>query len=248
MRKFNYVSSLSLQPGEVNTVKTALSAGRASSKTKSTIYPLLKKFEGSPLPSQLPAPSAFANISSAELTTFGNALVASRQLSVTASKQPAITNVKPSGTASPAAGQNADAKLDQLNTAIANTNAFTNGAATSPIGMLNLERLEMTPAGIERGGLIATIPLAPKERTCVVQQEWSVISQEFTSIVTDSRKLQQRDRRDGKYATHARNAVAGLARQSIQYQCDGQRIDRLRQRVGRQQFWFPGPEFAVGRR
>jgi hypothetical protein len=37
-----------------------------------------------------------------------------------------------------------------------------------------------------RGALLATIPLAPKERTAVVQQEWSVTSKEFTSIVTDS--------------------------------------------------------------
>jgi hypothetical protein len=34
--------------------------------------------------------------------------------------------------------------------------------------------------------LIATVPLAPKERTFVVQKEWSVTTQEFTSIVTDS--------------------------------------------------------------
>ena len=44
----------------------------------------------------------------------------------------------------------------------------------------------MTPAGIERGGLIATVPLAPKEHTFVLQKEWSVTSQEFTTIVTDS--------------------------------------------------------------
>jgi hypothetical protein len=39
--------------------------------------------------------------------------------------------------------------------------------------MLNLERIEMSPAGLERGELLATIPLAPKERTSVVQKEWS---------------------------------------------------------------------------
>ena len=58
--------------------------------------------------------------------------------------------------------------------------------AVTPIGMLNLERLEMTPVGIERGGLLATIPLAPLEQTAVVHKEWSVTSKEFTSIVTDS--------------------------------------------------------------
>ncbi len=55
----------------------------------------------------------------------------------------------------------------------------------TPIGMLNFERLEMTPAGIERGELLATICLAPMEQTSVTQKEWSVIDQEYTSIVTD---------------------------------------------------------------
>src|SRR5260370_726934 len=63
--------------------------------------------------------------------------------------------------------------------------SITNGQATR-IGMLNLERLEMTPAGIQRGELIATIPLAPLEETAVTHKEWSVTSKEFTSIVTDS--------------------------------------------------------------
>jgi hypothetical protein len=57
--------------------------------------------------------------------------------------------------------------------------------AQSPLGMLNLERLEMTPAGVERGELVATIPLAPLEETSVVEKEWSLQSKEFTSIVTD---------------------------------------------------------------
>jgi hypothetical protein len=51
--------------------------------------------------------------------------------------------------------------------------------------MLYLERVEMAPAGIERGELVATIPLAPGETTSVVQKEWAVTSQEFSSIVTD---------------------------------------------------------------
>jgi hypothetical protein len=65
-------------------------------------------------------------------------------------------------------------------------NVFVSNISATPIGTLNLERLEMTPAGIEHSELLATIPLAPKERTSVVQKEWSVTNQEFTSIVTDS--------------------------------------------------------------
>jgi hypothetical protein len=76
--------------------------------------------------------------------------------------------------------------VNLINTSIAATNAFSASTGVSPVGMLNLERLEMTPAGIEQGELLATIPLAPKEKTNVVQEEWSVISQEFQTIVTDS--------------------------------------------------------------
>ena len=64
--------------------------------------------------------------------------------------------------------------------------AFTNGVAISPIGMLHLERIEMAPAGIERGELLATIPLAPGETTSVVQKEWAVTDEEYSSIVTDA--------------------------------------------------------------
>ena len=72
--------------------------------------------------------------------------------------------------------------------AIATTGLSLNatGRGIQPIGYINLERLEMAPAGIVRGELVATIPLAPLEETAVVQKEWSVTSKEFTSIVTDS--------------------------------------------------------------
>jgi type II secretion system protein G len=62
---------------------------------------------------------------------------------------------------------------------------FTNAVKITPIGMLHLERVEMSPAGVERGELVATIPLAPDETTSVTQKEWSVTSQDFSSIVTD---------------------------------------------------------------
>jgi hypothetical protein len=64
-------------------------------------------------------------------------------------------------------------------------NAFERSVTITPVGMLHLERIEMEPAGIERGELVATIPLAPSEVTNVVQKEWAVTSQEFSSIVTD---------------------------------------------------------------
>lgn len=62
---------------------------------------------------------------------------------------------------------------------------FTQAIQISPIGRLHLERIEMTPAGIERGELLATVPLAPQETASVMQKEWATTSDEFSSIVTD---------------------------------------------------------------
>jgi hypothetical protein len=81
---------------------------------------------------------------------------------------------------------NAAGLVDRLNAAVVAAKVFERAFNVTPIGMLNLERIEMTPVGVERGELIATIPLAPLEETAVVHKEWSVTSKEFTSIVTDS--------------------------------------------------------------
>jgi hypothetical protein len=76
--------------------------------------------------------------------------------------------------------------MHQYQVAHVAVNNFEQNVAVAPIGMLNLERIEMTPVGVERGELLATIPLAPLEQTAVTHKEWSVTSQEFSSIVTDS--------------------------------------------------------------
>jgi hypothetical protein len=44
----------------------------------------------------------------------------------------------------------------------------------------------MAPAGVERGELLATIPLAPGETTAVEQKEWTVTEEDLSTIVTDS--------------------------------------------------------------
>ena len=78
------------------------------------------------------------------------------------------------------------ARLSSLVTfASASMQNFEQAIQISPVGMLHLERIEMTPAGIERGELLATIPLAPQETTSVMQKEWTTTSDEFSSIVTD---------------------------------------------------------------
>jgi type II secretion system protein G len=54
-----------------------------------------------------------------------------------------------------------------------------------PVGLLHLERLNFTPAGIERGELVHSVPLAPTEEVNITHREWSSTSNEFENIVTD---------------------------------------------------------------
>ena len=64
--------------------------------------------------------------------------------------------------------------------------AFSQQQAIAPVGRLHLERLEMSPAGIEKGELVFTIPIAPSETITVSHKEWSTSSEEYSSLVTDS--------------------------------------------------------------
>ncbi|MFJ9780908.1 type II secretion system protein GspG [Amycolatopsis sp. NPDC101161] len=63
---------------------------------------------------------------------------------------------------------------------------FDERRQVEPVAWLHLERIEMAPAGLERGELVATIPMAPHEKVTVSHKEWSTHSTEFENIVTDS--------------------------------------------------------------
>lgn len=198
LRKLSYVRQLALQPGDVAAVRSALSdSPPARSPNLSELGQpapaetdnhhldrLLTAFEGAPIPALLPSAHEFAAIDAERLAEFGAALIGLRRqaaITVTADDEHrAIAQQTPQSAAVSAAA------LSRLVGAVTAHKTFTKTRAVCPLGMLNLERLEMTPAGIERGGLIATIPLAPLEQTAVVQKEWSVVSKEFTTIVTDS--------------------------------------------------------------
>ena len=54
-----------------------------------------------------------------------------------------------------------------------------------PIGRLHLERIEMYPAGIQKGELVFTVPMAPGETVTISHKEWSTSSREFEEIVND---------------------------------------------------------------
>lgn len=200
--KQSFVRQLALQKGDVDRVlehRTRAKSHVTKPTRDSNYWNTLRRLEGTTLTTSLPPASDFADLSTSELLSFGRSLVKVRQ--------DRLDNAQKSNTSD----QNDDTRTDKLepiwaavvsasaeplkdiavltnllNSAVAATNAFNANTSISPVGMLNLERMEMVPAGLEKGELLSTIPLAPKEKTSVVQQEWSVIDQEFSTIVTDS--------------------------------------------------------------
>jgi hypothetical protein len=64
-------------------------------------------------------------------------------------------------------------------------NGFQARMAMEPVGNLHLERVEMYPAGVERGELAHSVPLAPGETINISHKEWSVTEKEFEDIVQD---------------------------------------------------------------
>lgn len=177
MIKSAYARQLGLRPGEAAAVRDHLRGG--ADAVSDELIDLLAGFER-PTPSSLFPPARdFADVPVPALKAFGDAVIALRQRRVEG-----LAAGRAGADAGPADGdglaqQDVRAAVVAVSALVANTQA-------TPLGWLNLERLEMVPAGLERGELIATIPLAPLEETAVSHKEWSVRSKEFTSIVTDS--------------------------------------------------------------
>jgi hypothetical protein len=64
-------------------------------------------------------------------------------------------------------------------------NGFLDRFKIEPVGRLHLERMEMTPVGIEHGELLYSIPLVPQETVNLTHREWSVTTSTFENIVQD---------------------------------------------------------------
>jgi len=54
-----------------------------------------------------------------------------------------------------------------------------------PLGLLHLERLEMTPLAVERGELTYSLPLAPNEKVTLAHREWAVREEQFSEFIED---------------------------------------------------------------
>lgn len=168
------INALQLEPGEVEKVRLHLKRVGARGKNprarvRDQTLDRLATFEQPLIPVAEPVLKA-AHIPSDELIEFIDELTRLRRGEVTR--------------ASDTAEETARAAI-RFNAAVVASYALSLPQTTMPVGLLNLERIEMVPTGIERGELVTTIPLAPGERTAVTQKEWSVTSSEFTTIVTD---------------------------------------------------------------
>ncbi|MFJ9371111.1 hypothetical protein ACIRRA_42825 [Nocardia sp. NPDC101769] len=173
--KYSFARNLSLQEGEVSAVRDA--AG-----TPTSLAERLALFENRETTQRQVPLDSLASTDMDDLISFGKALTLHRekrlkQIVAAANRDAETTEAAPS---------NRQGTATYLtNAALQATAWLTMNQSTTPIGLLNLERLEMYPAGVERGELLATVPLAPLEQTAVVQKEWSSTTSEFTSIVTD---------------------------------------------------------------
>jgi hypothetical protein len=76
----------------------------------------------------------------------------------------------------------AGAALGQLGNLLS---AYEQQVKVDPVGVLHLHRIDFSPAGIERGEMVHTVPLTPGEEVMIAHREWSNTSQEFEKIVTD---------------------------------------------------------------
>jgi hypothetical protein len=65
------------------------------------------------------------------------------------------------------------------------TEVFRQRMTVEPIGRLYLERVEMSPSGTERGELLYSVPLAPRETVNITHVEWATRSEEFEKIIQD---------------------------------------------------------------
>jgi hypothetical protein len=54
-----------------------------------------------------------------------------------------------------------------------------------PVGLLHLERLEMTPLDVQRGELSYSLPLAPREKVTLAHKVWATTEQQFSEYIED---------------------------------------------------------------
>lgn len=187
LEKAAFLSSLVLHDGEISQVRQTL---QKKLYIPEGVWNMLATFEPSNA-SQWQDRANLAEIPSTHLITFGTTLVTYRQnilSNLRTDQSECERNTKGSSDGIDAFRSSSKYLEAQYRAVLAkeSLDTFSRAVQVSPIGLLHLERIEMTPVGIERGELLATIPLAPGETTAVEQKEWTVTEEDLSTIVTDS--------------------------------------------------------------
>lgn len=173
LEKTAYVRSLDLQPAELSSLASQPSIHALTVDIDGTATPVIDvvgRFtaDASPLALRRHGRS-LARAGFDDLAKIGQAVVALRRATpVPAEELPA--------SARPSAAERTATLVDQ----------FECSAPITPVGRIHLERLEMTPVGVEHGELVHSIPLTPKETVNVSHREWSVTTQTFENLAQDS--------------------------------------------------------------
>ena len=171
VEKIAFVGALKLQLGDVASLKSERRLDVQHINARG-VLDRIAVFEPESVPTLMPLTETLADVPFEDLKRVGEILLDQRISALQVAKR----------SGSEGAIGEATQQVSAARTALAQ---FSRAFEISPVGLLYLERVEMVPAGIERGELIATIPLAPGEITSVSQKEWSVTSDEFSEIVTD---------------------------------------------------------------
>jgi hypothetical protein len=92
------------------------------------------------------------------------------------------------------------------------TDGFMERMKVEPIGRLHLERVDMTPVGVQRGELLHSVGLAPSETVMLIHREWSSREVTFEKVVTE--EFEQTAEEDVTENTELSSAVETTSRHS----------------------------------
>lgn len=179
--KAAFIRSLALQPSELEALRQdatvhALSV-QSDAPTTSQLIDVVGNFvaDSSQFALQRYGPT-LARAGVDDLARIGRAVVALR----------AAAPITLAPGAEPATGEAVPPVLKAADTTAAMVSQFEYRAPITPVGQIHLERLEMTPVGVEHGELVHSVPLTPKETVNVTHREWSVTSQTFENLTQDA--------------------------------------------------------------
>jgi hypothetical protein len=189
LEKAAYLRRLALTEPEVDALQEQVGAQGQGSVVAPETLNLAAKLARSPGSEGLRQYGLqLARTSRQDLTNLGRALAAVRRNTASGAADTAPGSTPAAAPPSPEQGpvMSRAGTADLAAVTQAAVDAFERHMPVQPVGALHLERLEMTPVGVEHGELVHSVPLTPHETVNISHREWTVTTQTFESIVTDS--------------------------------------------------------------